>query len=157
MRHTHLNRPSAILAEPPSMIIYYCCLYHFSIIFKLIVPLWGNKWGNSGETFGKTNQIKPKQTTFGSFPKIPINPSFYRDRRPLTAAPVFFLRDSVGIRNGLVELVYLWEFSLFCTFVWGNIWLAFSATCHFVAKYETDDDSCHYYWYIDSIKGDYVY
>ena len=117
----------------------------------------GNKWGNNGETFSKTNQNKPKQTTFGSFAKIPSNPSAYRDRRHLMAVHVLFLRDSVGTRNGSFELVYLLAFSSFCTFVWGNIWLAFAATCHFVAKYETDDDSCHYYWYIDSIKGDYVY
>ena len=113
-----------------------------------------------GKQWGNIQQNKPKQTKTNHIrliPKIPSNPSFHRDRRHFTAVPSFSRSDSVGTRNGIVEFVYLLGFLSFCTFVWGNIWLAFSATCHFVSKYETDDDSCHYYWYIDSIKGDYVY
>ena len=60
--NAHLNRSRPILAEPPPMVIYNRRLYHLFIVLSSLVNIWGNSWGNNGETNPKLNGIKRKNT-----------------------------------------------------------------------------------------------
>ena len=82
---------------------------------KQMGKYWGNNWQNI-PTKTKTNHIRLISWN-------PLKPFIHRHRRPFAAVHVSFLRDSVGTRNGFVELVYLLVFPSFLYFVWGNIWI----------------------------------
>lgn len=76
--------------------------------------LWGNICG--------INQLKPFKTISTAPSEISCYPPIHRHSRHFTAAPSKILRDSVGIRLGCVDCVYLWTFQVSSFFIWGNIW-----------------------------------
>ena len=51
--HTHLHRSRPVLSEPPSMVIYYRCLYHSYIVFIVINCFISYYWRTMGKHQGK--------------------------------------------------------------------------------------------------------
>ena len=89
--------------------------------------MWGNKWGNIGETFCHLNPSKPLNPLLYNSFKNPLQPPINTNFPAIfRAAPAHSISDSVGTRTEAGESLYLWGFWAFAYFVWGNIWHGYS-------------------------------
>ena len=85
--------------------------------------MWGNKWGNIGETFSHLNPSKPLDPLLRNFSKNPLQPPINTNFPAIfRAAPAHSISDSVGTRTKCGECLYLLGFRGFSLLIWGNIW-----------------------------------
>jgi hypothetical protein len=84
--------------------------------------IWGNIWGNNGETLPNLNGIKRKKLGFIIHPQFHVNPNIYGHSRHFRRSPHRPLVVPLGL--GTVS-----EFSFVngclrgvCHYIWGNIW-----------------------------------
>ena len=85
--------------------------------------MWGNKWGNIGETFCYLNPSKPLNPLLRNSSKNPLQPPINTNFPAIfRAAPAHSICDSVGTRTEAWECLYLLGFRGISFLVWGNIW-----------------------------------